>query len=71
MYSTCTVSRAENEAQLQWMTENFPLEPVDFYEQLPKGLKTETARKGYIQLMPGRHHCDGFFIARLRRKDTI
>lgn len=71
IYSTCTVSREENEAQLQWMTEQFPLEPVDFYDRLPETLKMETAKRGYIQLMPGRHQCDGFFIARLRRKDTI
>ena len=28
----------------------------------------KSAKKGYIQLLPGEYGTDGFFIARLRRK---
>lgn len=68
IYSTCTVSYAENEAQVQWLKDNFPLEAVDIRERLPEGISCETAKQGYIQLIPGRCACDGFFIAKLRRQ---
>lgn len=68
MYSTCTVHRAENEEQVQWMCREFPLEPESLNPFLPKNLQCEEAESGMLQLMPGVHECDGFFLARLRRK---
>ena len=68
IYSTCTVSRAENEAQVQWLKDNFLLETVDISESLPENISCETAKQGYIQLLPGQCDCDGFFIAKLRRQ---
>lgn len=71
MYSTCTISEEENTEQLKWLLDNFPLEAVDFCEDLPKALKqtlSDSAKHGFIQLLPGIHDCDGFFIAKLRRK---
>lgn len=53
---------------MQWIINNFDYEAVDITEELPKNLKIETAKDGYIQLLPGVHSCDGFFIAKLRRK---
>ena len=38
IYSTCTVSRAENEAQVQWLKDNFLLETVDISESLPENI---------------------------------
>ena len=44
------------------------LAAVDITKELPKDLKIETAQEGFIQLLPGIHPCDGFFIGKLRRK---
>ena len=68
MYSTCTVHRAENEEQVQWMCGEFPLVTEDLNPYLPEELKCKEAESGMLQLVPGVHECDGFFLARLRRK---
>ena len=68
MYSTCTISREENIGNVQWMQEHLQLEPVAFDSLMPEKLSVETAKDGYIQLLPGIHPCDGFFIAKMRKK---
>ena len=67
IYSTCTINRAENEDMVQWITENFPfkLESIDPY--IPQILQNETTKNGYLQMLPGVHQADGFFMARLIR----
>ena len=35
---------------------------------LPRPLWRLTTEEGYLQLMPGIHDADGFFIARMRKK---
>lgn len=67
IYSTCTIGREENDNNVEWFLENysFELESLDPY--LPEALHSETTKKGYLQLLPGVHGCDGFFIARLKR----
>lgn len=70
IYSTCTINRRENEAQVRWLTDNFPLETEDISDILPPSLCKMTA-DGCIQLLPGICECDGFFIAKLKRKDDI
>lgn len=69
MYSTCTVHRAENEEQVQWMCREFQLVPQDLNPYLPENLKCKEAESGMLQLVPGVHECDGFFLARLRRRE--
>ena len=44
----------------------FKLESLDPY--LPEELHSETTALGYLQLLPGVHKTDGFFIAKFRRK---
>lgn len=71
MYSTCTISREENIGQLKWLLKEFPLEAEDFSKDLPAALRetlSEDAKHGFIQLLPGIHDCDGFFIAKLKRR---
>lgn len=68
MYSTCTINREENEKQVQWMVENFPLEVVSMEEVLPEELRQEEGKWG-LQLLPGLHETDGFFLCKLRRKE--
>jgi 16S rRNA (cytosine967-C5)-methyltransferase len=68
IFSTCTIAREENEENMMWFLQNYPfkLESLDPY--LPKELHSETTALGYLQLLPGVHKCDGFFIAKFRRK---
>ena len=67
MYSTCTINYAENEEQMKYLME-LGFEPQSVEEKLPDALRGLTGKDGYIQLLPGVHECDGFFIAKLRRK---
>ncbi|WP_026523232.1 16S rRNA (cytosine(967)-C(5))-methyltransferase RsmB [Butyrivibrio sp. MB2005] len=70
MYSTCTVAKEENEDNVKWILENLPFEPVDLTDKLPEKMKSiDTAKDGYIQILPGEFETDGFFIAKFRRKE--
>ncbi len=68
IYSTCTIAKEENEENMLWFMNNHPfkLESLDPY--LPEELHSETTALGYLQLLPGVHKTDGFFIAKFRRK---
>lgn len=68
IYSTCTINKKENIENVNWLMEkyNFRLESLDNY--LVDSLKSKTTKKGYLQLIPGIHDTDGFFIARLVKK---
>ena len=50
----------------QWIVENLPFEVVSIKEELPEEVKTDVGEYG-LQLLPGIHACDGFFIARLKK----
>lgn len=67
MYSTCTMNPAENEEMTAWICETYDLEMVSMAQDAPEELR-EQAERGYIQLLPGVHSTDGFFLARLRRR---
>lgn len=70
VYSTCTLCRKENEKNLEWFLENHPdFAAEDITEYLPEKWEAETARKGYLTLLPHKTGTDGFFISRMRRKD--
>lgn len=69
MFSTCTVNRKENDGNVKWLQESFGLKPVDFIENLGNPLCDEEAvKEGYLQLFPGRHLTDGFFVAKLYKE---
>ena len=70
LYSTCTLSRKENAGNVKWLCQNFDFEPVDITDVLPDGMECETAKDGYIELYPNVHGTDGFFIAKMRRKEN-
>ncbi len=67
IYSTCTIGADENQYNIKWFLENYPfrLENIDPY--ICEELRGKTTAGGYLQLLPGVHLSDGFFIARLRR----
>lgn len=69
MFSTCTIHKEENENLLSYLLSEFPLEAVSLDEHLPKELQSGTTAKGYLQFLPGIHKTDGFFLAKLRRKE--
>ena len=67
LYSTCTINHQENEENVKWFTENFPFTLESLSPYLPESL-SEEGKQGMLQLKPGIHETDGFFLARLRRK---
>lgn len=68
LYSTCTINQEENEKMVEWLTQNFPFTLQNLNPYIPKQVQGETTEKGYLQLLPGIHETDGFFLARLRRE---
>ncbi|KMT21453.1 16S rRNA (cytosine(967)-C(5))-methyltransferase RsmB [Clostridium cylindrosporum] len=67
VYSTCTITKEENEDIIEdFLKENNNFEMVDISEFVPFNI--DSAKKGYIKLLPGIYDTDGFFIAKLRRK---
>ncbi len=67
VYSTCTLLKEENEENVDWILKNTPLMATSIEDRLPAKLKGRTGEKGYIQLVPGRDSCDGFFMALFTR----
>lgn len=68
IYSTCTINKEENEENRKWLLETYPLEPVPLKSEDETLAAEHSLEEGYIQLRPGIHPSDGFFIAVLRRK---
>lgn len=66
IYSTCTIDEAENEENARWILETLPFKKKEIASKLPAALK-EDCRENMIQLLPGVHPCDGFFIAAFER----
>ena len=72
VYCTCTITREENLGQVEDFLSKHPeftMEGLNF--ALPGNLDTEgTMSRGYLQILPHRHGMDGFFIARMRKKES-
>lgn len=66
IYSTCTINPEENQEMAEWFTQNYPFKLESLSPYLPDQLKKE-GEKGMLQLLPGIHETDGFFLAKLRR----
>lgn len=69
IYSTCTINHAENEENVQWLIQEFGLVPESLNDFLPPKLKNRMGEQGMLQVLPGLQECDGFFVARLRKKE--
>ena len=68
IYSTCTISEKENEDNVNWFIRNTPVKLVPFDNELPEALRSErSAHDGMLQLLPGIHGTDGFFLAKFKR----
>jgi 16S rRNA (cytosine967-C5)-methyltransferase len=67
VYSTCTISPAENEAVVQaFLAERGDFRADDLRSEVP--LWNDARVPGFAQTLPHRHGTEGFFIARLRRE---
>lgn len=67
MYSTCTMNPAENEEMAEWICREFAMEKVSMKDSLPKVLQQDI-KEETLQLLPGVHETDGFFMAKFRKK---
>jgi len=68
LFSTCTVTEEENVNNARWFSEKAEFDFENLTPYLPENLKIETAKEGFVQLLPGVHNTDGFFIARFRKR---
>lgn len=69
VYSTCTINPEENMENVHWFLKTFPefsLDPIR--DRLCGELQDCVEETGCLQLLPGIHKSDGFFIARLKKK---
>lgn len=69
IYSTCTVSRAENEDNAAWLASEYPYRLTDWMDAELPGSIRGAVRDGCLQILPGEQESDGFFIARFRRTE--
>lgn len=69
IYSTCTINRQENEEQRAWFLSQFPFHPVSLEGRMGEHVREDSLKDGYVQLLPGRYPCDGFFIAAFVRDE--
>jgi len=76
VYSTCTLSRAENEAVTERLQKECGLVPVPLPKAmvlpeamiLPDLIKNDSADGFSVTLMPGELDCDGFYFARFQKE---
>lgn len=69
VYSTCTITREENENVLEdFLKSNSEFYVEDISSYIPDVLKDSITHEGFLKLFPQEHDTDGFFIAKLGRK---
>ena len=65
VYSTCTLNKEENEAQIENFLHRNPEFTLESAEQyIPK----EFTEDGYLKTLPFKHNSDGAFAARMKKK---
>ena len=67
IYSTCTINKKENEENADWIAEQLPFKKKEIASLLPEALKKDCV-ENRIQLLPGIHPCDGFFISAFEKE---
>lgn len=67
LFSTCTINPSENEEMVEFIKKELGLVPESVTEYVKNLPHTESAEKGYLQLLPHRHDTDGFFFARFKK----
>ena len=77
IFSTCTMSKLENEENFKLISEFSGFSPVDFSDKIKDSVVRykagsrllSEAEKGYIRLIPGELDTDGFFISEFMREE--
>jgi len=77
IYSTCTMTRAENEENFTFISEFKGFSAVDFSDKIREYVDrykdgerlVNEAKKGFIRLIPGELGTDGFFISEYMREE--
>jgi len=69
MYSTCTINKEENEEQAKDICKRYGFRPALSDDDVPGSLQRDIQEGGWLQLLPGVHACDGFYIARLKKEN--
>lgn len=67
VYSTCTITKEENDQQVDWILKNLPLQLVSLQGCIDGELLKNSPREGTLQLLPGREKSDGFFLAKFTK----
>ncbi len=68
VYSTCTISKEENEELLnRFLSEHHEFTTVDITDVLPDALRKPEAKNGYVTFYPNIDGIDGFFISKIKR----
>lgn len=70
LYTTCTIHKEENEEMARWFLENHPFRMAELSPFLKKAPEIGMTGDGFLQLLPGVHETDGFFIAKFIREDV-
>lgn len=69
VYSTCTINPAENMDNVHWFLNEYPeYELIDIHGSLCEELQKDVKENGCIQLLPGVHQSDGFFLACMKKR---
>ncbi len=68
VFSTCTLNKDENLGGYEFLKNECGMRPESLAPFLCETLHTETVKDGYLQLIPGIHKTDGFFVARFRKE---
>ncbi|MCC7464939.1 MAG: rRNA cytosine-C5-methyltransferase [Saprospiraceae bacterium] len=69
LYSTCTYNSQENDANVDWLLREFPLEQVAL--KIPDDWGIAHTAKGGYQFYPHRLHGEGFFLSVFRKKSGL
>ncbi|MCU5779328.1 16S rRNA (cytosine(1407)-C(5))-methyltransferase RsmF [Erwiniaceae bacterium BAC15a-03b] len=72
IYSTCTLNQTENQQVVAWLRDRYP----DAVEVLPlnglfAGADQALTAEGYLHVFPQLFDSEGFFVARLRKTDSV
>ncbi|PMJ91999.1 16S rRNA (cytosine(1407)-C(5))-methyltransferase RsmF [Vibrio sp. 10N.261.55.A7] len=68
VYSTCTLSKYENQKVCQHLKDTFgDLVEFDDLSELFPNASLATTREGFLHIFPQVYDCEGFFVARIRK----
>jgi len=70
IYSTCTFSEIENEANLEWLVHQYGLEPLSIPFSDEWGIISSGPQQSGYRFYPHHTRGEGFFIAALRKANT-